>query len=96
MILLDLIIRNGMVIDGTGAPRKEADVLISDGEVPVRFSQFPGVAASVQSSPLAVFEQVVRKNVLQGPMPYRTYSTDPPSPDPAYPPTYRLFLMFFI
>src|SRR5215469_7297033 len=27
----DLIIRNGIIVDGTGAPRRHADVAISDG-----------------------------------------------------------------
>jgi N-acyl-D-aspartate/D-glutamate deacylase len=30
---LDLIIKNGTVIDGTGAPRRQADVGIADGKI---------------------------------------------------------------
>ncbi|MXX32425.1 MAG: amidohydrolase family protein, partial [Chloroflexi bacterium] len=29
----DLVIRNGLVVDGTGAPARKADVAISDGVV---------------------------------------------------------------
>ena len=30
---MDLILRNGTVIDGTGAPRRSADVVVADGRV---------------------------------------------------------------
>ena len=33
--MLDVIIRNGEVIDGTGAPRRRADVGISEGRIEV-------------------------------------------------------------
>ena len=30
---MDLILRNGTVIDGTGAPRRDADVGVADGRI---------------------------------------------------------------
>ena len=33
MATCDLIIRNGLVVDGTGAPAKHADVAIKDGKI---------------------------------------------------------------
>ena len=29
----DLVVRNGTVIDGTGAPRRQADVAVKDGRI---------------------------------------------------------------
>src|SRR6201996_8979372 len=40
----DLIIRNGMVIDGSGLPRRRADVGIRDGKV-ARIANLAGQAA---------------------------------------------------
>ena len=31
--MFDLVIRNGTVIDGSGAPRKQADVAVQDGRI---------------------------------------------------------------
>jgi N-acyl-D-aspartate/D-glutamate deacylase len=29
----DLVIRNGTIVDGTGAPRRRADIAVSDGRI---------------------------------------------------------------
>ena len=31
--MLDLVIKNGLVVDGTGAPRRHADVAIAGGKI---------------------------------------------------------------
>ena len=42
----DLIIRNGRVIDGTGAPSIDADVAVLDGKVAAVGTQLSGTASS--------------------------------------------------
>ena len=44
--MFDLVVRNGMVVDGTGAPARRADIGISDG----RIAEIGTIAAGGHSS----------------------------------------------
>ena len=46
----DLLIRNGTVVDGTGAPRYQADVAIADGKVVFSAEWHPSVSANPYQS----------------------------------------------
>lgn len=51
---LDLIIRNGLVVDGTGAPRRQADVGILDGKIVAIGKMDDSAKATIDASDLVV------------------------------------------
>ena len=52
--MIDLVIRNGTVVDGTGAPRRAANIGIHDGRVELIGGREPPAAEIIDAGGLVV------------------------------------------
>ena len=56
----DLLIRNGTVVDGTGAPAYQADVAVAQGRI-TEIGRFNGSASRVTASPTWLTDAAAQK-----------------------------------